>query len=416
MITMKNNKIKIGYPIIVVFYIMFAHCTSYDEYKKFMPDGEIIYPQKADSLKTYPGRNRMLLEWALVDPKVTSCIVTYEQAGIQGSITVPLQDRSDYVNDTIRLIIPDLEETTYRFKIVSYDDFGHASLTVEAEAFVYGEMYERSLLNRIVKNVSADEAWRTILEWYEGDDNEIGIHLNYTDVNGGNHSMIVAQSETSTILQDDINMGAQLSYYTMYKPVPSAIDTFYAPVIDYHLPKFERQLDRLKFNEMFLPGDMPSDPGWPMPCLWDGKIEIPGYHSFGPPYDQLPAWFTFDLGVEQGVKLSRYTFWQRGGGFFYVSGNIRKFQIWGSMDPNPDGSWDDTWILLLDEEVVKPSGLPYGQISDADIQAATNGEEYLFPDDVPLVRYIRIKVEDIWDNWETYPYFCLLQVAFWETR
>ena len=229
MITMKNKIkiIKIWYPAIVALCIACVCCTGYDEYKKYMPNGEIIYPQKADSVKTYPGRNRVLLEWVLVDPKVTSCIVTYEMGGIvQGSITVPIQGRGDYVNDTIRCLIPDLEESTYMFKIVSYDDFGRASLTVEAEESTYGEIYERSLLNRMVKNVLADEnGTPVLLEWYGAEYAEIGVDLHYTDVYGRNRSVFVDRSETSTPI-DDINQGDLLSYRTMYKPVPSAIDTF----------------------------------------------------------------------------------------------------------------------------------------------------------------------------------------------
>ena len=108
-----KNKLK-WYPVIVILCIICVHCTKYDEYKKYMPDGEIIYPQKADAVKTYPGRNRVQLEWVIVDPKVTSCKVFYEQDGIQGEIPVPMN--SDNFENNISIIIPNLEETDYTFK------------------------------------------------------------------------------------------------------------------------------------------------------------------------------------------------------------------------------------------------------------------------------------------------------------
>src|SRR5690606_32616875 len=120
-----NTRIKIKwYHTIAVCCILFAHCTPYDEYKNFMPNGEIIYPQKAASVKTYPGKNRIQLEWVISDPKVTHCKVLYEQGGIQNETTV--QKNMD--NDTTRVVISNLEETLCKFKIISYDDFGHASI------------------------------------------------------------------------------------------------------------------------------------------------------------------------------------------------------------------------------------------------------------------------------------------------
>jgi hypothetical protein len=43
-------------------------------------------------------------------------------------------------------------------------------------------------------------------------------------------------------------------------------------------------------------------------------------------------------------------------------------------------------------ESIKPSGLPVGTVSVEDIEYARRGEEYIFPRDTPVVRYIRFKV------------------------
>jgi len=192
-----------------------------------MPDGEIIYPQKADSLKTFPGKNRIQLEWVIVDPKVTSCKIFYEQGGIQGDTIVPINAVGSYKNDTIRVTIPNLEETTYAFKIVSYDDFGHVSIPVETEESAYGEVYERTLFNRVLRSVDYDEDEGLHLEWYEADDSEIGIILEYTDINGSPQKLKVDKSETITEISD-FKIGEPLYCRTMYKPVPAAIDTFSA--------------------------------------------------------------------------------------------------------------------------------------------------------------------------------------------
>ncbi len=253
-----KNKIK-WYPVIVVLCIACVHCSKYDDYKKYMPDGEIIYPQKADSVKTYPGKNRIQLEWVIVDPKVTSCKIFYEQGGVQESTTVAISAHSDYFNDTIRIIIPNLEETTYAFKIVSYDDFGHSSVTVEAEESAYGEVYEDALVNRTLKSKVYDINKGLNLEWFGADDTEIAVKLSYTDINGNNRTMFVADSVTTTSIPD-FKVSEPLFYSTMYKPVPAAIDTFYAQVIEEKIPYYADITSMLKnTGDPFIKGDMVHD-------------------------------------------------------------------------------------------------------------------------------------------------------------
>ncbi len=220
---MININIIKWYQVLAVCCILFTHCTPYDDFKKYMPDGEIIYLQKADSVKTYPGKNRIQLEWVITDPKVTYNKVLYEQGGIVEEAIVPINNESD----TIRIIIPDLEETTYRFKIVSFDDFGHTSIPVEVDELAYGAMYEQTLLNRALKNfIIDDNSNDLILEWYHAiDDTEVGIELTYTDINDLTQTKFFESSETSVILPD-FKLGKPLYISTKYKPEPFAIDVF----------------------------------------------------------------------------------------------------------------------------------------------------------------------------------------------
>ncbi|GHT78758.1 hypothetical protein FACS189464_2750 [Bacteroidia bacterium] len=224
MIAMKKivKKMKC-YMVVAVCGVLFTHCTQSDEYMKYMPDGEIIYPQKADLVKTSPGKNRIQLEWVITDPKVTQCKVFYEQSGIQKETSVPVNKE----NGNISVVIPNLEETTCRFKIVSYDDFGHTSIPVEADELAYGAQYEKTLLNRSLKSFTIDDTRNELaLEWYAAiDDTETGIELTYTDINGLAQTMSFARSETSTVLPD-FKLGEPLYISTAYKPVPTSIDVF----------------------------------------------------------------------------------------------------------------------------------------------------------------------------------------------
>jgi len=177
-------------------------------------------------------------------------------------------------------------------------------------------------------------------------------------------------------------------------------------------PIFEKQIDRTKFQPVLLPTDQPAAWGWVMPNIWDGiivnntNVDKPGFHT-NPAEGEWPQWFTFSLGTES--KLSRFKFWQRGSYVAFTDRNIKKFEIWGSNEPAIDGSWD-TWTKLLDGESVKPSGLPIGQNSAEDIALVGAGEEFIFPNDTPSVKFIRIKVLQTWSGAES---FYVMQVAFW---
>ena len=184
------------------------------------------------------------------------------------------------------------------------------------------------------------------------------------------------------------------------------------------VPFFEKQLDRTKFREVRLPTDTSNDPGqpeWTMPNIWDGNIAQKNTNQWGgfltATNAVLPNWFTFDMGAVEGAKLSRFRLWHRNTTTYaYYQRNIKKFELYGSMNPNPDGSWDDSWTLLLDEEVIKPSGLPLGQATVEDLETVNEGIEFSFPLDVPFVRYIRMKVTE---NFVGTGGFYVMQLVFW---
>ena len=170
-------------------------------------------------------------------------------------------------------------------------------------------------------------------------------------------------------------------------------------------PLFEEQCDKLLFRKMMLPTDSYLCHSWSeitkgndMTRLWDGITDAdPTFQTLTTTV--MPQWFTFDMG--ETYKLSRFNMISRyypgKYGNTFKAGHPKKFEIWGSLNPNPDGSFDDSWILLSTYESVKPSG---GGVNDAltaeDQEAAKNGENFVIPDDAPAVRYIRFKTNETW--------------------
>jgi len=159
-------------------------------------------------------------------------------------------------------------------------------------------------------------------------------------------------------------------------------------------PRFEKPLDKSKFRTVRFPNDSPMlDRAFVrVEYLWDGSApQASSGNCFATDYSIAANWphfVSFDLGVEEGALISRFHLSARQP--YYDSHAMQLFEIWGSMDPDPDGSWE-SWTRLLEGEVIKPSGLPAGQLSDEDNQKAAEGWYFSFPVENPLVRYIRIK-------------------------
>jgi len=150
-------------------------------------------------------------------------------------------------------------------------------------------------------------------------------------------------------------------------------------------PLKEIKLNKKKFSVVNLPNDAEIDT-WPIESFWDDYIwGGSGMHTTG--NTGLPAWVTIDLGVT--ARLSRIRIWQVHDGREYSGGNIRQFELWGSNYPDTISAH---WTLLQSCEIVKPSGLPMGELSNEDVREAEDGHEFSIPADAPSVRYIRLKI------------------------
>ncbi len=165
-------------------------------------------------------------------------------------------------------------------------------------------------------------------------------------------------------------------------------DTIYTKV----RPIFEEQMDPSKFRGFVLPGDAPQvTNGARLEYAWDGLLGWPNV-SFTHQINggDQPHMITFDMGVS--AKISR--FWIRpfpeGTRFYYLT-TMKRFEIYGSNNPNLNGALDASWVLMGSYEVVKPSGLPYGTDSAEDQATAAAGFNWEADLNAPRVRYIRIR-------------------------
>lgn len=159
-------------------------------------------------------------------------------------------------------------------------------------------------------------------------------------------------------------------------------------------PIYEVELDRTLFTAMKMPNDPNHWNNAVLTFLLNNNLSGAGSYFRTDNGTPMPTQVTFDM--KQQVRLSRFKFWQRGTvaelDLLYTAGSPRDFELWGSNDPNPDGSFD-SWTKIADCELTKPSGLPIPNNSPEDIAAAVEGHEYdIYSADIEPMRYFRIRV------------------------
>jgi len=362
----------------------FSSCRKGDEYKKFFGDGELIYASRVDKVIVRPGNRRMLLSTILSnDPLVKKIKVSWNQGQdslVQNIVRTP-------GNDTLNLMIDNLNEGGYNFVFHTYDNENRPSVALNVSGIVYGESYTSALLNRRIKALKYGPNENTLhFSWASPNLDEIGVELQYRHKDGGMRTKIFLPNSKDTTLYD-FDANTNFKYRTLFKPDSNAVDIFSVNYKEIVVPGFERELDKAKFKEYVLPTDATTNHGWVMPNMWDGNYDN-GFATI----NRMPQWFTFDIGVS--ASPSKFKIWQAADRI-YEKENMRKFEIWGSDSPAADGSWE-SWTKLADCESIKPSKLPGTEKNDADVAFAKAGEDFVMPAGLPKVRYIRIKVLETW--------------------
>ena len=157
------------------------------------------------------------------------------------------------------------------------------------------------------------------------------------------------------------------------------------------------------WQEYNLPGDAVNPNGnsqaYRINTMWNENYTTAwlGYYSnygYG-----IPQQITWDLGVT--AVLCRFKIWHMitGSTTVYYEYNVsspRNFELWGSTNPNPDGSWDESWIPLGQFTTLPPSSNLQPTLADRTYMRE-NGHECVFeasafaPNPFTPVRYIRLK-------------------------
>ncbi|QHS56844.1 hypothetical protein GWR56_15310 [Mucilaginibacter sp. 14171R-50] len=392
--------------IIIVLFMGLAlmGCKRYDQdYKSdFLKNKENVYPGLASNLHYYPGNLRVELVWhPSPDPTISNYVVKWNN-GMDSTI-VPATTQNPA--DSISVVIPNLKEYVYSFKLIAKDKDGNSSIGQSIDNVrVYGNAFAANLSNRPpdpAKPYVYNNDGSVSINFIKADSNNVSTVIKYTDNTGAARQKTVAAKDNSVMISD-LKFGTPITYQSTYVPVKNAIDDFFVPDADDFPIIYEiAEVNKSKMTAVHLPSDVSSAYGWELPYLWDKSTNEPGFHT---PGQNFPIWFTIDLG--NPTELARLKLWQRTSGL-YNYGNPKVFEIWGTNNPNSNGDYSG-WTKLASFTSVKPSGLPTGQNSTEDANFAAQGESFTFPPGGAPVRYIRFKIFQTWGNTN---YFHALEIT-----
>lgn len=193
----------------------------------YLQNGETIYTAKFDSIKLYPGRYRMRVDYWVTDPKAEKCQVEWNMGA--ESTTVDITNTTGTVPNSF--YIDNLEETTISFDFNTCTaDLEYPSLKTNVTTTIYGDKYASTLLNANISHFEYDRAERTLtFYWSANYDNVVGYMIRYTDTEGVEQELRAEVNSDKEAILPNFKEGGSLTYATIYLPIEGAIDEFLTP-------------------------------------------------------------------------------------------------------------------------------------------------------------------------------------------
>lgn len=183
-------------------------------------------------------------------------------------------------------------------------------------------------------------------------------------------------------------------------------------------PKKEILLDKSKFSVFLCDNDTKYSYGTHLDLMWNNNPDPNQWPCVNTDISSgVPAVITWAVG-EKPIKLTRFNLLTRqqnnadGSPSYFADGSPKIFEVYGSNNPSHSGDWSE-WTKILTCQVVKPSGLPLGQGTNADVIAGRAGFSFDFNEDTPPYKYLRIKCLQ---NWMGSYFIVIEQINIWGTE
>jgi hypothetical protein len=218
---------------IVALVVMVMACSDMNElHQPFLDRGELIYAAKVDSVATHPGKNRIQFDMVVQSQRIKIVRIYWNDYKNPDSDVIKFKDSSDLDisgKGIFKKIVDNLDERSYTFKLVSFDEFGNPSLPTEIHAYVYGPKYEKLLVARSMRSTGVDTQGNLRITWGLAD-GAYASEVRYTDVADQLKVRSFPIAESVSLISD-IKGNTAYEFRTVYKPDTTGIDNFYTEYI-----------------------------------------------------------------------------------------------------------------------------------------------------------------------------------------
>ena len=215
-------KKTVVYILLTGIILALSCCKQQDSiYEEFIVPNGLAYPGKVLNPITYPGKERIEITWQNgTDPEVVKARIAWNNNTEWEELTVNPN------TFTIRHIIDPISENTYSFMIRTYDAKGNISVPVEVMGVVYGEMYERSLVNIPIIETSIDATGTLNIQFISTPPDIVATEIKYAEATTGDTVVVRTPISAESAQCPLYKIGSNFYTRTLYMPDTLCLDTF----------------------------------------------------------------------------------------------------------------------------------------------------------------------------------------------
>lgn len=244
---------------------------------------EITAPPVVSELKAYPGKYRAKVEF--MAPKESKTGKVFYGNGKCKEFTV------DDPGTIQSMVVEDLSEGEQILRVVTFNVDGVSSNPKGTKVIVYGDSYEKDLVNR--KLMTQKTLSPTSIEMFFSEkmtNEEIGVRILFINTSGARDSVMMGIDKQSIVIRN-IDLSKAYHFCTVYKPSSDFIDEFVAEKIDAK----EAAMKNLEKEVWKIAGCSDEDPAQKANSIIDNDIATI-WHSQN---NQMPHWITVDMQSEK---------------------------------------------------------------------------------------------------------------------
>lgn len=356
---------NIGLLLIGSLFIIFSCEDMNDNYREYLESGEIIYTNKIDSISTYSGDGRIMIKGYITNAyNVSDIVIAWKEGTVKQELVTSYTKK--YETDTLKIIVPNLEEGTYEFTVYSKNEAGDTSVSETVFATSFGDNYRANISPRGIADLSfGDSSTWLGIEFAVGNEFQRNTEVKYMSSEGAEKTIDVPIG-TTNIEIEDVNLNENITYRTLYVPTiareigkdvkeETSIDFFASEWANIAIPE-DRPLSTANWSVVDFSSEETTGEGTNgrVNLIYDGSLDTFWHSEWSGEYKVYPHYFTIDMGAL--AKVISFEIARRQGNAFFPT--KLKFEVsedkenWQGQEFSPSQSTNSLQVFTFDQPIV----------------------------------------------------------------